>query len=376
MALIRMRERRRGPYRPPASAERMIETGSRIALICLFLFAFFLILSEAMFFFAPLFAALIIALTLGPIASRLELLGLPATVAAALLLLAILLLIAGIVTALYVPLSAWLERGPEIWKKVEEMLASVREQLRSVSEAREDLEDALGEGGATVKMSDRMESFTSALTLAPAVAGQLLIFVGTFYFFLVTRHDLRRAALSFCMSRGLRCRVARIFRDVEADVSSYLVTIAIINAGFGACVAVALALLGVPSAPLWGLLAAVLNFAPYLGPAVMTMILFLVGLVSFEPISSAFVVAGVFVAMNVMEGQFVTPSFVGRTMTLNPFMVFVTLTFWLWLWGAIGAFLAVPLLLIGRSTVAHLIPRRREPRGADRPRKRGLPAAA
>lgn len=351
---------RRG--RPVTDAAQMLERSAKFSVIMLFIFALFVVLDAGIFFFAPFLAAIVVALVLGPMATRLERLGIPSAGAAAILLLCLLALMALLFTALASPLTEWIERAPEAWEKFNGLIASVREQTKGIADAQEQLEDAIGASGTTVTMDDSVATLTSALSLAPTVAGQALIFVGTFYFFLSTRNDLRRSALSFCVSRGTRCRIARIFRDVELDVSSYLGAITLINICFGLCVAAAMAGLGLPSPVLWGILAALLNFMPYLGPALMAAIIFSAGLISFDTVSPAVVASLVYIALNALEGQFVTPSVIGRRMMLNPLMVFAGLTFWLWLWGAIGAFLAVPILLVGRTVIYHLLPQNSGPR--------------
>ena len=113
--------------------------------------------------------------------------------------------------------------------------------------------------------------------------------------------------------------------------------VSIINAALGVIVGVGAFLLGFPNPAIFGLAAAVLNYIPYVGPAVMVVILFGVGLVSFP---SAFVAPLAFVALTTAEGHFITPTIVGRRITLNPLLVFLALAFWTWLWGPIGAFLA------------------------------------
>ena len=114
-----------------------------------------------------------------------------------------------------------------------------------------------------------------------------------------------------------------------------------------------MALFGLPEPLLWGALAFALNFIPYLGPAIMTLLIFGAGLLSFYDLSTPIVAALTFVGLNMMEGQFITPSVIGRRATVNPFLVFCALGFGLWFWGAIGAFLAMPILLIARAVATH-----------------------
>jgi len=115
-------------------------------------------------------------------------------------------------------------------------------------------------------------------------------------------------------------------------------------------------LLGFPNPAFFGLAAAVLNYIPYVGPAVMVMILFGVGLVTFPSLGHALLAPLGFVALTTAEGHFITPTIVGRRITLNPLLVFLALAFWTWLWGPIGAFLAAPLSIVGVVVFNHLFP--------------------
>ena len=107
---------------------------------------------------------------------------------------------------------------------------------------------------------------------------------------------------------------------------------------------------------IFGLLAALLNYVPYVGPAVMVVILFGVGLVTFPSLGHALLAPLGFIALTTAEGHFITPTIVGRRITLNPLLVFLALAFWTWLWGPIGAFLAAPLSIVGIVVFNHLFP--------------------
>ena len=88
----------------------------------------------------------------------------------------------------------------------------------------------------------------------------------------------------------------------------------------------------------------------------MAAILFAVGLVTFDTISGSLMPPLVYLAVNLMEAQFITPMIIGRMMTLNPFIVLIALTFWIWIWGPIGGFVAIPALLAGYAMARNLIP--------------------
>jgi predicted PurR-regulated permease PerM len=115
-------------------------------------------------------------------------------------------------------------------------------------------------------------------------------------------------------------------------------------------------LFGFPNPIILGILAMVLNYVPYIGPACMTLILFGVGLVTFPSLSYALIPPAALVALTTIEGHLLTPAVLGRGLTLNPLAVFLALAFWTWLWGPMGAFLAVPLTIIALVTISHLFP--------------------
>jgi len=106
----------------------------------------------------------------------------------------------------------------------------------------------------------------------------------------------------------------------------------------------------------WGALAFVLCFIPYIGPGIVILVLFGAGLIQFPTATQALIVPAFFVALTTIEGNFITPTIVGRRLTLSPLAVFLSLVFWAWMWGPVGAFLATPLLIVGIVAAHHLFP--------------------
>jgi predicted PurR-regulated permease PerM len=119
-----------------------------------------------------------------------------------------------------------------------------------------------------------------------------------------------------------------------------------------------MALIGMPTPILWGALAAILNFVPFVGQAIMVVVLFAVGLGTLNGLGGALLPVGLYLALNFVEGNFVTPHLLGRTMTINPFLIFFAITYWLWAWGPVGGFIAVPSVLVLASVVTHILPMR------------------
>jgi predicted PurR-regulated permease PerM len=191
--------------------------------------------------------------------------------------------------------------------------------------------------------------------LTPA-AGALLLFFGTLFFFLGGQSELRVRLLSLFADREAKLRFLKIMNDIERNLTGYLVLVTLINATLGVVVAVSAFFIGLPNPVIFGLVAALLNYVPYVGPAVMVVTLFGVGLVSFPSLSHALVAPLGFVALTTAEGHFITPTLVGRRITLNPLLIFLALAFWTWLWGPIGAFLAAPLAIVGLVVFNHLFP--------------------
>ncbi|MCO0638175.1 AI-2E family transporter, partial [Lutimaribacter sp. EGI FJ00014] len=189
-------------------------------------------------------------------------------------------------------------------------LTSFSEPLATIRSVREEIRNVTGEPNVTVSVQDG-SPVESVAVLAPALLAQVLIFFASLYFFVATRHDTRLAILKMCSGRRIRWRAAHVFRDVEGLVSNYLLSIAIINIGLGVTVAVVLWLLNVPSAPLWGAIAGVLNFFIYIGPALMAVILLGVGLASFDGMPGILLPPLAYLALNAIEAQIVTPMTIG-----------------------------------------------------------------
>jgi predicted PurR-regulated permease PerM len=161
-----------------------------------------------------------------------------------------------------------------------------------------------------------------------------------------------------CLTRDARLKSARIIRDTEYLLSRYVAWISLVNIALGIVTGFAMYLLDMPSPALWGALATIFNFIPYLGPATLMVILVGVGSVTYDGLLYALTPALAFFCINFLEGQIITPAILGQRLTLNPFVVFLTLGFCLWVWGPVGAFVAVPFLLIVAVVASHLRPLR------------------
>jgi predicted PurR-regulated permease PerM len=349
----------RGDGRISAEASRfelILGNASRLALVfvgCVLLVVVMVLAQEVM---APVLLAIIIGFMFGPIADACEKRGIPPGLSAAVVVLLLVGVVLLAVLVLAVPLSQWVEQAPQIWSKLQERLATLKEPLASIANLQGEVASIFG-GPAelSVRVADN-SAVTRLALIAPALGAQLLLCLASLYFFVATRHRLRLSLLSLCFSRRMRWRAAHVFGDVEDKVSRFLISVTILNFGLGVAVALAMWAVGMPSPLLWGALAMVLNYTPYIGQAVMVVILLSVSLGTQSSWAQILLPVGCYLVLAFIEGQFVTPQVLGHRMTLNPFLILLSTTFWLWAWGPIGGFVSVPSLLIIQSVLAHILP--------------------
>ncbi len=340
---------------PKSNVELALGRSSQVAVIGLGIVGFVFALEAGGFLLAPVALAVVVGLMLGPIASRLERRGLRPGLSALVVTFLFLLLMLGFIAALAAPLAMWADRLPQLWADLQSRLSDLKQPLEMIKGLRDQLKEAFGGQGLEVQVEDGLP-MTDVAVIAPAIGAQILLFLASLYFYVATRDQTRLAILRLCIGRRLRWRVAHIFRDVEWLVSRYLLSITAINIGLGIATGLALWLIGVPQPFLWGALSGVLNFVPFVGPTVLMATLLGVGLASYDSLSAAFMPVLVALALHAVESQFVTPLVIGRTMTLNPFIVILALAFWIWVWGPVGGFIAIPALLIVFAIFRNIFP--------------------
>jgi predicted PurR-regulated permease PerM len=145
-----------------------------------------------------------------------------------------------------------------------------------------------------------------------------------------------------------------MMRDINERVGHYLFSLAVIYAGVAVLATLALALLGVPNAVMWGVLMGIASFIPFVGPPVVIALAALAGLLTFEDWPRMVAVPAILTVLHFSESQFVTPAFVSRRCALNTVAVFVSIGLLGWMWGPVGAIVAVPLLILISTIAAHL----------------------
>jgi predicted PurR-regulated permease PerM len=141
-------------------------------------------------------------------------------------------------------------------------------------------------------------------------------------------------------------QVVDISKQIESDISAYLVTITAMNTAVGIATALVMSFTGVGDPILWGTVAFLLNFVPILGPVLGVVIFILAGLLTIDTLWLAMLPAGLYLGIHLIEGEIITPLLLARRFTLNPVLVILSLVFWFWMWGVPGAILSVPMLAI------------------------------
>lgn len=191
-----------------------------------------------------------------------------------------------------------------------------------------------------------------------SITGELIIGFATtliLSYFLLSSGDLFLQKLVKVLPRWPdKKRAVEIVRQIEGQLFEYLLTVSLINMGLGTAVGIAMYLLGMPNPVLWGAMAALLTFIPYLGHLFGVIVVMLVAALTFDEVGRMFLVGGVYVGLAIIEGSFATPMIVGRRLAINPVVLLLGLMVWGWIWGIGGAFLAVSLLVAFKIFCDHV----------------------
>ena len=317
---------------------------TRAALIGIFIILAFTALEAAKSVFAPLVTAIVFGIVLSPLANAARARGFRDLSVAVMVLVGGLCIIGLLVAVLWSPVAELIEEAPLIWRRLQYLLRDLKDSFSGIASLSESLRGILAGGEETVVVAEENAELTTALVYAPIALSQLIIFVGALFFFVLSRRQIYRSIAMLGTGHSGRRHLLESIAATERNVSRYFIAITIINAALGLATYLVLLSIGMPSPALWAVLATGLNFVPYLGPAILTGLLAVGSAISFSG-AYVFLPPLAFVGLNILEGQFLTPAILGRTLTMNPLLVFMSLVFWIWLWGPIGGFIAIPLML-------------------------------
>jgi predicted PurR-regulated permease PerM len=293
----------------------------------------------------PLTFALFLSVLMHPLVRQLNRLKIPDSIGAGVVVLLLVLALGTGVYNLSGPAAKWLDRGPYLLRNIEFKLSEFKSSLNKARQATRQLEDMtdLGKNPQEVKVkeSSLAEKIFSQMQSLSSTGVIILVLL---YFFMAYGWRILRNVSAIDSPYASSGKGYRLILQIQADLSSYLLTVALINCFLGVLTAIAMALLNLPNPILWGVVAGALNFIPYLGAFLTLIVISVVSLLTFDAWSHIMWPPLIFIILTVLEGQFVTPSLLGRRLTLNPLMVLISILFWGWMWGIGGAVLGVPIL--------------------------------
>jgi predicted PurR-regulated permease PerM len=196
----------------------------------------------------------------------------------------------------------------------------------------------------------------SMVSVAPGLLSQIVLAVALLYFLVASGDLFIQKAVQVADRFEDKRQTVLTIRTIEARLGNYLGAITLINAGLGVCIGVAMWLLSVPSPVMIGAMAMVLNYVPFVGAVVGSLVVAVIAFVTFGTVGSALGVFATYYALTAFEGQFVTPTLVGQRLRLNVVAVFTAVAFFAWTWSIMGMVVAVPMLIV-LKVVCDSVPR-------------------
>ena len=306
-------------------------------------------------FFLPTTAALVVAVALVPLLEWLERRRVPSGAAAFLCLIFFVGIANLAIAAILVPASNWVALLPQRIGRIKTTVRPLIEVYASLNKSIDEMANSVALTKAAHSRMVTLETPNSLLSLltssAPFAIVQFVFAMLVIFFFLAGWSNMRRHTIMRRSSFSSAMTLARVIQDVVDATSSYIATITVINLCLGCVVTAAAWALGLPTPAMWGGLVTLLNYVPYIGPIGAACLLLLGGLMTFVQPWAAAAPAAIFVMLHLIEANIVTPTIVGRKLTINPLLILVALSFWGWVWGAAGAVLAVPILIISRTVL-------------------------
>ncbi len=311
------------------------------------------LLSAGKVFFLPLALALVLTVTLSPLADALGRLGLYNPLASLLAILVFIGVMALCVFLIVQPTLGMVAELPRLLASINVHLNKLQHDFRVYLRIGRILSNMAGPVNQQVVVAT--PSFLEQAAYAtPQVMFETVVTLLTTYLMIESRIRVRRHLLLRRSDLDASLRASRTMRDVQARLSRYLGAVTIINALLGVLVGVVAWLCGLQSPVMWGGLAAVLNYLPYFGPFIMAALLAAVGLGTSESLLRGSVPVILYVTLHALEANLVTPSLLGRRFAVSPVAILISISFFTWVWGAVGAILATPLLIMVLALIEHL----------------------
>ena len=324
---------------------------SRYATIGLFVIAVISVMKLASDVMVPIFAAILVGSILAQIAERLTVFGLPQGVANTLVVTCAIAIGLGLLGGLIEPFTSLVARAPDMARTVQDMSGPLLQRwshfTSQFGNASAGAASLPGLGDATSWISAFLGRLTPALE-------QMLVFFPCLAFFVAGRNAIRTQMVLAMPERASRLSTLRVIVAVEKALSLYFLTTAIVYASVGAVTGVIAASFGLANPLLWAAMTFAAAYIPYIGVALITLALAAAGVLTYHQSLLALVPAGLYLCVHLFSETAVMPTLLGRRYEINPFLIFLSIVFWSWMWGPVGAILAVPLLLTAHALITAL----------------------
>ena len=312
------------------------------------------VLSIGSVVFLPVVTALILTVILSPLADKLGSWGVPNALASLFALLAFFAILLAALGLILQPAVALFDGLPELVDRVGMRFTELRDEFAWIGQINQQLGELTNQSG-TREVVLASPSFLEEVAFAtPSVVIEAVLTLLMAFFMIEARVRLRQKLLLGRTSFGTSLKAARVVREVQDRVAAYILTVGWINMLVGIVVTVGAWLMGLEAPIMWGGLAAILNFLPYIGPTVMIGLLALFGIGTSETVVLGLIPALAYLGLHAVEANVFTPSILGARFTMNPVMILIALSYFTWIWGVLGALLSVPILLILTALFDHI----------------------
>lgn len=335
-----------------SAAREVIPGPVRVAIVGTFLILLVGALYYARSFFLPLVLAMLLALTFAPVVRALVRRGIPAPVTAVALILGLAMALFAGTVLLSQPITTMVQDAPTVLDDVRARFAFLREPFAMLNDAGRELQSVLD--GQSETDPDAPERVVIVQGGMLAWAAGTVADIGTTFgatlllalFILAASEVLRHKLVRILPDLSGKKKSLRVLRDIENEVSRYLLTITAINAGLGICVGIAMWALGMSHPLLWAIGAMLLNYIPYVGGTLGLVLAGIVGLATFPSLFQAALPVLAYFIINMVESNFVTPTILGRRLELSTVAILIFLAFTTWMWGIVGTIIGVPVLVV------------------------------
>lgn len=324
---------------------------NRVIVVLLFIVVAILVLNliqTAALIIIPITFALLLNTLFYPVVRYCKRFNIPAAISAAIVMGVLVSTFSWLVVILMEPAAQWIRELPSVLQQFRVQLGSLDGPLSDIQAVSNEIEELVKLDGESGAIAVQIEESTMAKDFIvdqfPIIMSSIGIVVFLTYFLLASGDQMLKKLVRMGPSFSAKRKIVGTSYRIRKNVARYLATVTVINTMLAVVVTIAMQILGVSNPLLWGLLAGTMNFAPYVGPAVTAMILTLVGISEFSDLGSAMAVPLVFLGITIIEGQLITPAIVGRSLSLSPAGVFLSVVVWGWIWGVPGALMAVPIV--------------------------------